>query len=114
MVIKEKESQIQKSILDYLRLKRIFCFKMNTTGIFKKDTGSYIPSQNVGAPDIFAFIPAGKITPDNTSYCRAYALEVKRPKNTQSLSQIEWQKKFEDAGGIYLIVRSIDDIMNVL
>jgi hypothetical protein len=43
MKFKEKESGIQKAILDYLRLRKVFCWKQNTSGIYQPKTGGWIP-----------------------------------------------------------------------
>ena len=56
---KELEKDIQKSVIDYLKIKKHFFMKVNTVGIYKKATGSYIPSQSVGAPDILVFTDGG-------------------------------------------------------
>lgn len=100
---KMRESDIQYSILQYLRLKQHFCWKNSTVGIYKKATNSYIPSQNVGSPDIFS-IKDGKF----------YGIEVKSEKNKQTPLQVEWQKRFEKEKGIYILVRSLDDISGII
>lgn len=99
----ELERDIQKSIIDYLRVKKIFHYKNSTIGIYKKSTDSYIPSQSVGSPDIICVID-GKYV----------GIEVKRPKGIQSESQKEFQKNLERAGGRYILARSIDDVINLL
>ena len=98
-----KESEIQKTILDWLRWNKFFAWKNNTAGIFKKATNTYIPSHNVGAPDIFA-IKAGKF----------YGIEVKRPKNEPTTNQLEWGRQLEAAGGKYIVATSLDNLINML
>ena len=98
------EKEIQKTILDYLRLKGYFCWKNNTAGIFDQRSKSYIPSHNVGAPDIFVIVPP---------LGRCIAIEVKRPGNYQSQEQKEWQKRHEKSGGIYWLVYSIDELIQL-
>ncbi len=93
------EKDIQYSILQFLRLKRLFCWKNSTVGIYKKSTGSYIPSQNVGSPDIF-------LVNDGT----IWGIEVKTPKGKQSDNQKAWQNNFEAVGGRYLLARSLEDV----
>lgn len=41
-------------------------------------------------------------------------LEVKAPKGVVSKDQKEWRTDFERAGGIYFVVRSIDDVAEAL
>lgn len=99
---KQLEKDIQKSIIDYLRRRGIFFWKNNTAGIYKKSTGSYIPSQSVGAPDI-CVIHNGKFI----------GLEVKQPTGKQSPGQIEFERKILNAGGFYYVVTSINDVQNI-
>lgn len=105
-----KESDVQRAILEYLRYKRIFCFKNNTTGIYKPSTGSYIPSQSVGAPDIIAIVNCHNVGV-------MLGLEVKSPTGRLSPHQIIFKKNLEDNGAFYAVVRSIEDaeqaILNV-
>ena len=98
-----KEREIQRAVLEYLRLRKFFCWKNNTVGIYKKDTGKYIPSQSVGAPDIFLVIK-GQI----------YGLEIKSEKGKQSESQKRWQLLFEAAGGKYFIVNSLSELLKII
>ena len=100
---KIREKDIQKSILDYLRFRRIFCWKNNTVGIYKKDTGHYIPSQSVGSPDIFAVKDA-----------KIYGIEVKAKGGKLSEKQRKWAWDFEEAGGIYLLAYSLEDLKKVV
>ena len=102
---KPLEKEVQKGILDWLRYKGIFCFKIPTTGTYKAKTNSFIPSQNVGAPDIMAFKP--------TDYgAVAIAIEVKRsPSHKLSPAQVSWCEKFQSkAGGVYVVTSSIAEL----
>src|SRR3990167_6222466 len=93
------EKPTQKAILQYLTMRRIFHWKNNTVGIYKKTTDSYIPSQAVGSPDIFA-VKDGRII----------GIEVKDIKGAQSEHQKAFQAGLEKAGGIYILARSLDDV----
>lgn len=93
------EKDIQRSIIDYLRLKGVLCWKNSTGGIYKKSTDSYIPSQSVGAPDIFAL--------DEGTF---YGIEVKRPGGKLSDKQSEFLRKIEENGGVAIVATSIDDV----
>lgn len=97
------EKDIQKVILQWLSLKKIFHYKQNTTGIFKKSTQSYIPSQSTGAPDI-VIVAHGKYI----------GIEVKRRGAKQSESQIAFQKNLEKAGGEYILAYELEDVIKVL
>lgn len=98
-----KESDVQRAILDYLRLKRIFCYKNSTVGIYKRATGTYIPSQALGSPDIVCVI--------NGQYV---GIEVKAPGGRQSEHQKEFQRQLEAAGGRYILAYSLDEVLERL
>ena len=94
-----KESQLQSAVLDWLHLHKFFAKKINTTGIYKEATKSWIPSSNVGCPDIIA-IREGQ----------AFGIEVKSKYGKQSDHQKEWQSEFERHGGIYILVKDLLDL----
>jgi hypothetical protein len=98
-----KESEIQKSILDYLRLKRCLVFKHRNVGIFKRDTGAYIPLAfgEKGIADIIGCTPEG----------RFLEVEVKRPGKKLSAEQTEFIKDVIKHNGIGIVATSIDDVM---
>lgn len=100
---KIKEKDIQKQILDYLDIKRIFHYKSNNVGIFRRDTGSYIPSGVLGLPDIICVIKGIYI-----------GIEVKVPGGKQSDNQKAFQESLEKAGGIYILAYSLDDLLTKL
>lgn len=93
------EKDIQKACLDMLRLKKIFCWKNNTAGIYRKNTGHYIPSQSVGSPDIFCVVKG-----------RIFGLEIKVRGGKQSDNQKDWQKVFEKSGGTYILIKGMEEL----
>jgi len=98
------EKDIQRSILDYLAYKRVFHWR-NNTGAFageSKGVRRFVRFGSVGSPDIFAMR-------DGT----IYGIEVKRSSGKQSEAQRLFQFDFENAGGVYRIARSIDDIADL-
>lgn len=98
------EKDIQRSILDYLILKRAFHWR-NNTGAFvgeHKGVRRFVKYGLPGSPDIFA-LKAGTI----------YGIEVKRPGGKQSEAQRLFQFDFEQNGGVYRIAQSIDDIKDL-
>ena len=86
------ETSIKTAIKDYLNLKRVFWW-YNLAGI-----GAY-----KGLPDIFA-IHKGVI----------YGIEVKAPRGRLSDYQIDFGSRFGDAGGKFIVARSLDDVMAVI
>lgn len=87
-----EETAIKHQIKDYLKLKGIFYwYNLQGMGAYK------------GIPDMCA-VKDGVI----------YGIEVKRPKGKQSENQLEFEGKFNTAGGKYIVARSLEDIMSVL
>ena len=95
------EKHIQRDVLHYLKLKKIYCFKLNNAGIYKKSTGSYIPSGIIGLPDIAAFI-GGQVV----------FFEIKTARGVQSDGQKEFEKECKKNGIFYKVIRSLEEIMD--
>lgn len=102
--MKSTEKQTQKAILDYLSLRKDLMFWRQNTGAIKTERGGFyrFTSMN-GMPDIFVL-----------SNAQIYALEVKDIKGKQNENQKTFQKLFEAHGGVYKVVRSLDDIKNII
>ena len=99
----EKESDIQRGIMDYLRIKKIFCWKNSTVGIHKAN-GSFIPAQMTGIADILGILPDG----------RFLAIEVKRKWNKTTPNQDLFLDNIKKNNGIALVAYSIDDISAII
>lgn len=102
---KTPEGAVLRSCLDYLKLCGIFCFRNNTGGTPLHDgSGRYrpAPKDSVGSPDIIG------IAPDFAGI--ALAVECKSARGKQSPAQREFQRKWEKAGGVYLLVHSADEL----
>lgn len=97
---KVKESDIQKTIIRYLRAKKVFCWR-NNTGVAFTDHGRYSYGAK-GSPDILALH-------DGTFY----GIEVKRPGGVVSLAQKEFIEKINQAGGVGAVVYSVDDVIKL-
>lgn len=99
-----KESDIQKGILDYLKLKKHLVFKHRNVGIFKQNTGKYIPlaAGEKGISDILGCTPQGKFL----------AIEVKQPKGRPTPDQLAFIERVNTLGGIGFIAYSLDDVIN--
>ena len=102
---KLSEKDIQRQVLDYLAIKRLFHWRNNTGMIFSEYKGKKraFKMGQVGSPDIFIVI-LGQII----------GLEIKSPKGKQSENQIEWQKAFEKAGGKYHLIYSVEELQNII
>lgn len=97
-----KETEVQKSIIDYLNWKHIFNYR-NNSGAFKNNAGHFYRFGAKGSPDIVAVYKGIYI-----------GIECKVPKGKQSDSQKEFQRELELAGGVYILAYSIDDVMHGL
>ena len=102
------ENQIQNAILTYLSYRRdIFAWRNNTTGIFDARKGRYRSSGKFslkGVADILG------ITDDG----RFLALEVKSATGRPSKDQSNYLSHIETFGGIAGIVRSVEDVIELL
>jgi hypothetical protein len=95
------EKTIQKAILDYLELRRAFYWRNNSGMHFftgKNGKSAAMRMGKTGSPDIY-ILKNGKLI----------GLEVKGA-SSQSDSQKSFQTEFESNGGIYYIVRSVDEV----
>lgn len=95
------ERDIQRTILDWLRVHRIFHWRNNSGAMASNYKGKprFFKFGLVGSPDIFAV---------HRGIC--YGIEVKGAEGLQSRQQMVFQKDFEDAGGIYILAHSIEDV----
>ena len=98
------ESEIQNTVLAYLKYRRVFHWRQNSgAGIMKQGAGTRFIRFGVnGAPDIFA-VKDGTI----------YGLEIKSKVGKQNDNQKEFQEGFEKAGGVYHIVRCLEDVQKI-
>lgn len=97
------EADIQRTILDYLSYKGIFHWRQNSGAmVVPGPQRRFMKFGVIGAPDIFV-VKNGSI----------YGLEVKAPKGKQNENQLAFQEGFEKAGGIYKVVRSLEDVQGI-
>lgn len=95
------EKEIQKSILQYLSLKRVFHWR-NNSGALQTQHGGFIRFGAVGSPDIFVI---------KKGIC--FGLECKTKKGRLSDGQLLFSEDFAKAGGVYCVVRSLDDVISL-
>lgn len=98
------ETQIQRSILQYLHLKKIFCWRNNSTGIYDSTRDIYRKASGVGyikgVADILGVLPDGKFL----------AIEVKSSRGRVSKEQVAFLNSVIKAGGLGFVARSIGDV----
>lgn len=97
-----RESELQKSCIDYLGYKGIFSYKINNVGI-KKPDGSYIPSQTKGLPDLVIHRNG-----------RVEYIEFKSEKGRLSEWQEVFRKQCEKDGIVYNVIRSLDELIKIM
>lgn len=96
------EKSTQGAILDYLSYKNVFHYRQNS-GAMKTERGGFYRFGVTGAPDIVAI--------KNGIY---HGIEVKDIKGKQSDGQVKFQQDLESAGGVYILAKSLDDVMKYL
>lgn len=105
-MLKETETQIQKSICDYLAYKGYFFWRQNNIPIFdpgKNGGFRAMPKYaRKGTPDIFILIPG-----------RVIFMEVKSSEGALSKEQKELQLRCKELEIQYCVVRSIDDVQKL-
>lgn len=115
------EGAVLHSILDYLLIKKILCFRMQT-GAHVASYGGRTRMIRYGTPgmaDVLAF-PVESISfnpgDEMADFSRVvpFWVEVKSAVGRQSPDQVAFQKIVEDSGHWYLTARSIDDVENFL
>ena len=101
----QSESQIQSAIrLALGQRDDVMLFRINV-GKFRPLNGPQnrvIQSAPPGVPDLL-----GVLGPDG----RAIAIEVKHVKGRQGPEQVAFQKAWEARGGLYVVARSVDDVI---
>ena len=105
-----KETQIQSSIIDYLQVLenqgKLFLHRVNNMGVYDPKRKAYrvFPKgAKKGFPDIIV-IKNGFLI----------GLEVKTGKGEQSVNQIEIEKEFKKHGAAYYVVRSLDEVIEII
>jgi len=94
-----KESLIVKSIETLLRYFKIFHWRMYT-GPRVYRGNKFLPSLQVGMPDIIGVLPDG----------RFFAIEVKRPGGEISSAQLDTIQAINARGGIAFIATGTEDV----
>ncbi len=121
--IKASEKEIQDSILEYLKMRGVFCWRQNTGGMAGEHKGKkwFVRFGYPGVADIIGILPQKcLLTPhDDIVSCGRIAgtflaIEVKRPGAKQADSQIEFQRQVETHGGIYILATSVDEVRRAL
>lgn len=102
MPIPVSEKIIQSQIMTLLTIKGYFCWRQNS-GAFQRDNHFYVMTIK-GAPDIIGITPSGQF----------FGIEVKTRLGKQNPNQIEFQRQCELNNGLYILARSVEDVVKGL
>lgn len=108
MINKPKETEVQSSIMDFLLMKKIYCWRNQSGVVYDHITGNYrrlSKYQLKGVSDILGILPSGQF----------FAIEVKRDKSSKpSDDQVEFIRNIIKNNGIAFVAHSIDDVQEHL
>jgi hypothetical protein len=99
MKLKVSEKDIQKSILEWLQLKKYFCWRNNTGG-FKNSKGHFYRFGSVGSGDILGLTRSGQF----------FSIEVKAPGKKPTDQQAQFIEEVKRNGGISFVAHSLEDV----
>ena len=106
------ETQIQHQCLLWLTAKKICHWRSNNIPVPIKDrfgkVWGFRPVYRKGLPDIFFLMHWYE--DGHKPITKLYGVEIKSVEGRQSLDQKTFQKEFEESGGYYILVRSLDDL----
>lgn len=98
-MVMKKEADIKRAIVQYLRARGCLVIPYRNVGIFKRETGQYIPAQQLGISDLLGLTRGGKF----------FAIEVKMTGNKPTLFQDKFLETVRSFGCIGIVAYSIDD-----
>jgi len=98
------EKEIENQILEYLNHLGVFCWKVNSVGVYDSKRRVYRKSHNKyhlnGVADVLGILPGG----------RMFAVEVKSEKGRLTEAQKHFLNRLSKDGGLPLVARSIEDL----
>lgn len=103
MRIKPLEKDIQRAILEYLQLKKYFCWRNNSGGFVDK-RDHYYQFGKKGSGDILGLTREGKF----------FTIEVKVPGKKPTPEQTEFMNNVIVNNGIAILAHSLEDVEKVL
>jgi hypothetical protein len=104
MLVRMRETEIQRAIIDNLRWRGILAFRCQPAPVPIRNGRNIVGFRkadpfNVGIPDIICVIRG-----------RFVGIEVKSAIGRESPEQRDWQGRIERAGGVYVLARSWEDV----
>lgn len=98
------ESLVMRAIGEYLEYKRYTFWRQNNFATFDvtKHIHRAMPKYSLKGVSDFILLKNGKV----------YFIEAKAPKGVQSPEQKKFRAQVEEAGAVYILARSLDDLMS--
>ena len=95
---------LTQAIVGYLNLNGFIAWRQNTVGVFdrKKNTFRKNPNQKTGIPDIIGYRKSDAVF---------IGIEIKTGSDTLSNVQLIFLQTLKQAGGIALVVSSLDEFL---
>lgn len=97
---KVKETAIVAGCIKALFILGCYAWRNNSGGFYDK-TNRFVRFGKTGSADIIGVMPSG----------RMICVEAKVLGNVQTLKQRLFQQEIESKGGLYLLVHSVDELM---
>ena len=94
------EKDVQRQIMEYLKMRGYFFFRNNTGG-FTNSKGHYYRFGYVGSGDIFGFTKSG----------RFFSIEVKATGKKPTPEQHEFMAKVNDTGNLAFYADNLETVM---
>ena len=112
------EAQLKKTVVDYLQYGenqgKWFWLRLNAGSFILTDKNGKFRRRVIGAKKGTAdFIVITSYDPDKPS-CLVYFLELKSSKGKTTEAQDKFAKLVREQGASYFVIRSIEDVMEVL
>ncbi len=106
-LVKLRETDLVKSCIQYLEMKRIKAWRNNSGAQVSEYNGKkrFFKYGATGSPDILAVEPKTG---------RLINIECKVGKNTMSDSQKQWKKEMEATGALYWLIYNIEELVGKL
>ena len=102
-----KEVELQRHVLEFLKLSRVFAWRNNTRTVWVG--GRPIKFGYEGSGDILGILPGSG---------RFLSIELKTPKGTtkksRAILQESFRKQVNKAGGLAIVARSVEDVVEAL
>jgi hypothetical protein len=99
------ETEVQRAIMDYLKLRGIFAFRVNNIPPSMMRDGKRVFRSfggMRGVADIIGIMPGGRLL----------AIEVKSETGRPSPDQVAFGEAINAAGGLWFVARGIEDVQD--